>query len=167
MLSSFGRMPSYADEPRKRLSDLLKILGFKESEMYPFIELVGVETIADIVRLQKEECMDAFKKFLIGDFCARRLSLALCAFKQYYATFVKEKVINGKRVVFSNDFSVSEYNDDVHQNVVDNYSEEQASFVEMERAMLKTIIGTPPIKCGIEGTKLFGFPYSRFSKDPK
>ena len=62
MLSSFGRMLSYADEPRKRLSDVLKILGFKESEMDPFIELVGIETITGIIGLQKEECMGALKK---------------------------------------------------------------------------------------------------------
>ena len=96
MLSSFGRMLSYADEPRKRLSDVLKILGFKESESDPCIELVGIETIAGIIGLQKEECMEALKNLLIGDFHARHLSLGLCAFKQYYATFVKEKVINGK-----------------------------------------------------------------------
>ena len=64
MLSRFGRMLSYADEPRKRLSKVLKILGFQESEMDPFIELVGVETITGIIRLQKEECMDAFKTII-------------------------------------------------------------------------------------------------------
>ena len=137
MLSSFGRMLSYADEPRKRLSILLKILGFKESVLNPFIELVGIESIAGIIGLQKEEYMDASKKLNIGDFCARRLSVGLCAFKQYYAIFVREKVINGKRVVFSNNFNVSEYNDDIHQNIVDNYSKEQAAFVDMERQMLK------------------------------
>ena len=166
MLSSFGRMLSYADEPRKRLSDLLKILGFKESEVDPFIELVGIETIAGIIGLQKEECMEALRILLIGDFRARRLSLGLCAFKQYYATFVKEKDINGKRVVFSNDFSVSDYNDDVHQNVVDNYSEEQAAFVELERTMLKSIIGTPPITVVLKEPNSLVSPFPGSQKIP-
>ena len=92
--------------------------------------------------------------------------MGLCAFKQYYATFVKEKVINGKRVVFSNDFSVAEYNDDVHQNVVDNYSEEQAAFVEMERAMLKSIIGTPPITVVLKEPNSLVSPFHSSQKTP-
>jgi hypothetical protein len=147
MLNSFGRMLSYADEPKKRFSDLLEILGFTQSEVDSFIDIVCIETIDGIGGLQEDECMDAFKRLLIGDFRARRLSLGLCAFQQYYTTFVKEKVINGQSVGYSNAFSVSNYDKDVHNNVVDNYSaekERQAAFNELEEAMMKPVTGIPP-----------------------
>ena len=50
-----------------------------------------------------------------------RLWLGLCAFRPYYDTFGEQKALDGKRVQYSNEFSVSEYNGTCHYQIVRAY----------------------------------------------
>ena len=121
MTNFMWRMLSLADDLQKKTFELMKVLGFKESEMKPFAYALGIEIIAGLTGISKEECFESASNAKIGEFHSKQLWLGLCAFRPYYDTFGEQKALGGKRVHYSNEFSVSEYNDTCHYQIVKAY----------------------------------------------
>ena len=100
MTNLMRRMLSLSDDPQKRTFELMKVLGFKESEMKPFASALGIETIAGLTGIGKEEWFESANNTKLGDFRSKRLWLGLCAFRPYYDTFGEQKALDGKRVQY-------------------------------------------------------------------
>ena len=81
MTNLMRRMLSLSDDPQKRTFELMKVLGFKESEMKPFASALGIETIAGLTGISKEEWFESASNAKLGEFRSKRLWLGLCAFR--------------------------------------------------------------------------------------
>lgn len=122
MMNSLARMLSFADDPQRRTSDLMKVLGFRDNEINPFMECICIESIAGFTGIEEAEWFEAACEVKISELRCKRLWLGLCAFRRYYETFERRKGLGGnKGLAFTNDFSVSSYNDICHRQVVNDY----------------------------------------------